>query len=122
GADLLARPAGGLVERGVNPVVLAAGVQDCEELGERAMPAMAATVGSSCCHGLPHLCVLAANARHGGAWTGFGDDCVGPRLIRTDMRFPLAGGVGPGLSRLSRSRAFPKIPPSTRRRCAAASP
>src|SRR5271165_1738235 len=90
-ADDLCGRAGGLVERGANPVVLAAGIQASEELRERAMPAVAAAVGGPDGDGLPHLCVLAADEHDGRARTCFGEDLVGPLLIRPDVRFPLVG-------------------------------
>src|SRR5271165_6155206 len=96
-ASLLAGHAGGLVERGANPVVLAAGVQASEELRERAMPAITATVGGSGGDGLPQLWVVAANERDGRLRAGFGDDLVGPLLIRSDVRLPLVDGVDLGL-------------------------
>src|SRR5271167_4544204 len=86
-----------LVERGANPVVLAAGVQAGEELRERAMPAIAATVGSSGGDGLPHVCVLAANQRDCRIGSRFGEDLVPMALLGSDVRFTLADGVGPDL-------------------------
>jgi len=99
-ADVLAGPAGGLVERGANPVVLATGVQVGEELRARAMPAIAATVASSGGDGLPHFSVRAADERDGALRAGFGNDFVGPLLVGSDVRFVLVGGVGPGFPAL----------------------
>src|SRR5205823_9520180 len=83
-ANVLAGRAGGLIERGANPVVLAARVQASEELRQRAIPAIASTLGSPFGH-LGHLSVLAADKRDGRVRTGFGEDLMAALLIRSDV-------------------------------------
>ena len=99
-ADLLAGPARGLVERGANPVVLAAGVQAGQELGARAMPVMTAPVGSLRGDRWRHFCFLAANECDGTRRASFGEDLVRTLLVCTDMRFLLVRGTGCSLRAL----------------------
>jgi hypothetical protein len=82
----LAVRASGLVDSGAQPVVLAAGIEDTDELCARAIPTFACTVGRSCNDDLPHLLVIATDHHEGRIRANPSEERMDRLLIRSDVR------------------------------------
>src|SRR5689334_5186510 len=93
----LAVGAGGLAHSGAGPIVSVAGVEGREELCQRAIPAIFGSVGRCGGDHLPRLLILATNQRYGRMRSSFGEEFVGPVLIRTGAPFTHMGSPCPFL-------------------------
>jgi hypothetical protein len=85
--------AGGLADSGARPIISVAGVESGEELCQRPIPAIFGSARRCGGDHLPCLLVLAANQCEGRMRASFGEDLVGPVLIRSGVSFTLASGV-----------------------------
>jgi len=74
--------------------VSATGVKGGQKLCQRAIPAAFRAVGRCRGNHLPRLVVLAPNQHQGPMRASFGEELVGPVLIRSGVPFPHASGVG----------------------------
>jgi hypothetical protein len=66
--------------------VLAAGIEDTDELCARAIPTFACTVGRSCNDHLPHLLVIATDQHEGHMRANPSEERMDRLLIRSDVR------------------------------------
>ena len=66
--------------------MLAAGIEDTDELCARAIPTFACTVGRSCNDHLPHLLVIATDQHEGRIRANPSEERMDRLLIRSDVR------------------------------------
>jgi hypothetical protein len=103
----LAVRAGALADSGAHPIVSATRVKGSEKLRERAIPAIARSVGRGRGDHLMRPRVLAANQHQGRMRASSGQDLVSPVLLRSDMPATGLDGADPRSLRLSTWRTGP---------------